>query len=153
MEQPQNFRSQTYDMKQVTVWDTTGITCQRTKFSRPGYLASMICASVLYIMEEYFALVVRVASWDLRTAPLVAPSAGQITTRIKHSMHVIPVGLCRLRCHIPQCTDLSLHTNTSTASLFYSLFRIQSVIREFRSSYGYFKDAIISEAQFVLYQI
>jgi len=51
-------------MKQVTQILRTNV----KKFRRPDYLASMICASFLYIMEDYCTLVVQVANWDHRTA-------------------------------------------------------------------------------------
>jgi len=89
----------------------------------------MIGASLLYTMEDYFTLVVQVAKWVHRTAQCLTD-------------HDTNKTLCAcdtgssMRGRIPQCTHSSLHTNTSTASLFSSLFRILSVIREFRISYG-----------------
>lgn len=80
------------------------ITCQRKKNLvaratwRPWF-AHPCCT----IMEQYFALLARAANWDQRAARVAGQNAWQIMTRIKHSLHVIPVLVCGVRDHIPPC--------------------------------------------------
>jgi len=87
------------------------------------------CILAVHNGRFFFTLVVQVANWDHRIAQCLTDHDTNKT------MYACDTDSCMLsaRPHSPVYTHSSLRTNTSTASLFSSLFRILSVIREFRT--------------------